>query len=70
MSIPSSIEYIDSARHFAAIVAGRADEIEERRRIPPDLSSALADAGLFLLLVPKSLGGAGLKKIDTVASDS
>ena len=68
MSIPGSIEYIDSARHFAAIVAGRADEIEERRRIPPDLSSALADAGLFL--VPKSLGGAGLKKIDTVASDS
>jgi hypothetical protein len=32
MSIPGSIEYIDSARHFAAIVAGRADEIEERRR--------------------------------------
>ena len=48
---------IDSARHFADIVASRADEIDESRRIPADLAGEMADAGMFRLLVPKSLGG-------------
>ena len=58
MSIPDSAEYIEIARQFAARVSERVDEIDEGRRIPADLAADLADAGLFRLLVPKSLGGA------------
>lgn len=57
MSIPDSTEYIDRARQLAVKVAERADEIDEGRQIPADLAGELADAGLFRLLVPKSLGG-------------
>jgi len=57
MSIPDSTEYTERARQLAVRVAERADEIDEGRRIPVDLAGDLADAGLFRLLVPKSLGG-------------
>jgi alkylation response protein AidB-like acyl-CoA dehydrogenase len=58
LNIPDSAEYIDIARRFAKAVAGRTDEINEGRRIPADLAGEMADAGLFRLLVPESLGGA------------
>ena len=61
MSIPDSAEYIDSARRLAHKVAEHADEIDEERRIPADLAGELADAGLFRLLVPKSLDGAEIE---------
>ncbi|MCH8816983.1 MAG: acyl-CoA dehydrogenase family protein, partial [Chloroflexi bacterium] len=61
MSIPDSAEYIDSARRLAHKVAEHADEIDTERRIPADLAGELADAGLFRLLVPKSLDGAEIE---------
>ncbi|OYX76260.1 MAG: hydrolase [Sphingomonadales bacterium 32-65-25] len=39
-------------------VAARAADAEQRRRLPADLAAELAQAGLFRMLVPKSLGGA------------
>ena len=57
MRIPDSTEYIDIARELAEKVAGRVEEIDDGRRIPADLAAEIADAGLFRLLVPKSLGG-------------
>ena len=58
MTTPDATEYIDRARQLALRVAERADEIDETREIPADLAGDLADAGLFRLLVPKSLDGA------------
>ncbi|MEI6486176.1 MAG: acyl-CoA dehydrogenase family protein [Sphingomonadales bacterium] len=41
-----------------ASIAARAADTEAQRRLPADLAAQLAQAGLFRLLVPKSLGGA------------
>jgi indole-3-acetate monooxygenase len=41
-----------------ATIAARAADTEAQRRLPADLATELARAGLFRLLVPKSLGGA------------
>ncbi len=39
-------------------IAARAADTESARRLPADLAAELASAGLFRMLVPKSLGGA------------
>jgi alkylation response protein AidB-like acyl-CoA dehydrogenase len=44
-------------RRLTDTVRGRADEIEAGRRLPADLAATFADAGLFRLCVPRSLGG-------------
>lgn len=41
-----------------ATIAARAADTEAARRLPADLAAELAEAGLFRLLVPRSLGGA------------
>ena len=50
--------YLDVARKMAGRAAEAADRIDAERRLPPDLAADMADAGLFRLLVPRSLGGA------------
>ena len=57
MKILDSTEFLKRAREFASTVAERADEIDEGRRIPADLAGDMADAGMFRLLVPQSVGG-------------
>lgn len=53
---------------FAPIVAARAEEIEAARRLPADLAAELAAAGLFRLVVPRSLGGLELPPAEVVAT--
>lgn len=48
---------IESARALASMVRESAAEIEAKRELPRPLFEALADAGLFLLAVPKAIGG-------------
>ena len=50
--------YLDAARQMARRAAEAADHIDVERRLPPELAADMADAGLFRLLVPRSLGGA------------
>jgi alkylation response protein AidB-like acyl-CoA dehydrogenase len=50
-------EPLDAARALAPRVRACAEEIESARELPRALFEALADAGLFHLLVPRSLGG-------------
>lgn len=51
-------EPLAAARALAPTIRARADEIEAGRRLPADLARQMAEAGLFRLLVPASLGGA------------
>lgn len=46
-----------AAREIAPMLAARAAEIEEARRLPADIAATLAEAGLFRLAIPKSLDG-------------
>ncbi len=53
-------DYIARARALAPTIAKFADQAETERRLPRPLSDALHEAGLFRMLVPRSLGGAEL----------
>ena len=53
--------YLARARALGQVVDAAADEIEARRELPPPLVAALIEAGMFRLLLPKSLGGAELR---------
>lgn len=46
-----------NARALAPEIAGRADEIEGARRLPADLAAKMAEAGIFRMVTPASLGG-------------
>ena len=49
--------FLAAARELAPRVAEAADSNDRDRRVAPELAEAIADKGLFRLLVPKSLGG-------------
>ncbi len=51
---------LDAARKLVPLIRSCADEIEAERELPRALFEALADAGMFHLAVPRSLGGAEL----------
>lgn len=50
----------DTVRALAPQIRAAADEIEATRELPRPLFEALADAGLFHMLIPHQLGGAEL----------
>lgn len=50
-------ELLKAARELAPQAAAAAEQIERDRRLPESLVQAMADAGLFRMLVPVSLGG-------------
>jgi alkylation response protein AidB-like acyl-CoA dehydrogenase len=48
---------LDKVRALAPAISGRGDEIEQGRRLPPDLVADLVAAGCFRMVVPRSHGG-------------
>jgi alkylation response protein AidB-like acyl-CoA dehydrogenase len=48
---------LDATRELVPAIASAADEIERERRLPASLVSSLVQAGLFRMVVPRSLGG-------------
>ncbi len=48
---------LDTARKLAPLIQSHADAIEEARELPRPLFEVLADAGLYQLVLPRSLGG-------------
>ena len=49
---------LEAARKLAPLIRSSADEVEAQRELPRPLFEALADAGLFHLAIPRSVGGA------------
>jgi len=57
---PSPERAIAAARRLAPLIAAAAPRIEAARELPADLVTALHEAGLFRLLLPRALGGGEL----------
>src|SRR5688572_568034 len=49
---------LEAARKLLPMIRSSADRIEADRELPRPLFEALADAGLFKLLIPHNVGGA------------
>jgi alkylation response protein AidB-like acyl-CoA dehydrogenase len=60
MSAAQTQSPLDAARKLAPMIRSCADQSESDRELPQPLFEALADAGLFLMSLPRSLGGAEL----------
>src|SRR5438067_2275622 len=48
---------LDVGRELAPMIRQYADQTEQLRELPRPLFEALADAGLFHMMVPRSIGG-------------
>jgi indole-3-acetate monooxygenase len=55
MSTTASV--LDSVRHLASVIRAHADAIEQERSLPTPVIRGLIDAGVFRMLMPRSLGG-------------
>jgi alkylation response protein AidB-like acyl-CoA dehydrogenase len=54
----AGVDYVERANKLAPLIAAHADRIEQARQLPAPVLTALHDAGLFRLLLPRWLGGA------------
>jgi alkylation response protein AidB-like acyl-CoA dehydrogenase len=55
-----AVDYLARAHALVPLLEAAAPRIEAARAFPPDVLAALHDAGMFRLLLPRSLGGAEL----------
>jgi hypothetical protein len=55
---------LSAVRDLAPLIAKHADEAERARRLARPVVDALVDAGVFRLLVPACLGGAGVNPME------
>lgn len=56
-SAHASLSPLESARKLAPLIRENANEVEATRELPRPVFEALADAGLFLMSVPRDIGG-------------
>jgi indole-3-acetate monooxygenase len=56
-SLPPPSSPLEAARQLAALVRENADQIDAARELPKPVFHALADAGFYLMAVPRAVGG-------------
>jgi alkylation response protein AidB-like acyl-CoA dehydrogenase len=61
------VEPLDMVRSLKPEVRRRAREIEQARRLPADLARRMAEAGLFRLYLPRSVGGDERSPVEVTA---
>jgi indole-3-acetate monooxygenase len=62
----AKVDCVANARALAPVIAAAAPRIEAGRELPPDLVTALHEARLFRMLVPRSYGGDEVSPVDYV----
>ncbi len=60
------VDYVERAQKLAPQIESCADQAEAERRLPEPLLAALFDAGLFRLLLPRSLNGVEIDPVTFV----
>ena len=55
-----------NARALAGYLREKSAEIDEARRLPPEVAARLRDAGMFRLMMPKEWGGPELRPSEQV----
>ena len=63
---PAAATLLEAARQLAPLIRDSADAIEKARELPRPLFEAMADAGLFLMAVPREVGGSEIDFPDYV----
>jgi indole-3-acetate monooxygenase len=58
-------DVVTVALNLVPLIRARRDELETARRVPPPLVQAIAEAGLFQLHLPRSMGGPELPPLTT-----
>lgn len=58
-----AIDWVARAKDLAPVVEAAGERIEAERRLPQDIMSALHDAELFRMCLPRSLGGGEAKPL-------
>jgi alkylation response protein AidB-like acyl-CoA dehydrogenase len=61
-------DYVARVRSIAPVIAAALPQIAAKRELPPQLVDALHDAGLYRMLLPRSLGGSELPLPDYLAA--
>jgi indole-3-acetate monooxygenase len=56
--------YLAAARALRPLIAGTGERGDRERRLPREVAEAMADAGLFRMLLSPSIGGGGAQLID------
>jgi indole-3-acetate monooxygenase len=62
----SASEIYANARELGSYLKEKSDEIEEARRLPPEVVERMREAGMFRLAMPKAWGGPELSTIEQV----
>ena len=60
----SLAEILDRTDALLPTIVVKREESEALRRMPTDLAAQMADAGLFQLMLPKSVGGPELSPLE------
>ena len=61
-----TVDCVANARSLGPVISAAASRIESGRGLPPDVVTALHEARLFRMLVPRSLGGEEISPVDYV----
>ena len=56
-SLSPSLSVLEAARQLAPLVRENAEQTDADRELPKPVFHALADAGLYLMAVPRAVGG-------------